>query len=186
MGGLKQQAHKVLVKKWLQSLARQPISERELRTQMAYCSLLRKQVALLCAGQLRTFERPFNAFPLESALPQLLTYGARRSKRTEPLKDNPEQAVTERSQEERESSEIENEPPIKAALDLNDDLEELQRSFSALQSTVLHNHVDMTISSDASTNAAESPAQPLTQSRLSRVQMSYDAGYDQSPARLEI
>lgn len=44
----------------------------------------------------------------------------------------------------------------------------------------------MTISSDASTNAAESPAQPLTQSRLSRVQMSYDAGYDQSPARLEI
>lgn len=53
---------------------------------------------------------------------------------------------------------------MRAALDLSDELELLQKSFSALQSTVLHNNVDMTISSDRSTNALESPAQPLTQS----------------------
>ena len=63
---------------------------------------------------------------------------------------------------EPEPSAIEDEPPVRAALDLNNDLEELQRSFSALQSTVLHNNVDMTISSDYSTTAQESPAQPLT------------------------
>lgn len=56
---------------------------------------------------------------------------------------------------------------MRAALDLNNDLEELQRSFSALQSTVLHNNIDMTISSDPSTNAQMSPDQLLTQSRLS-------------------
>lgn len=56
MAGLKQQAHKVLVKKWLQSLARQPISERELRTQLAYCALLKRQVAALSAGQIQSFD----------------------------------------------------------------------------------------------------------------------------------